>query len=109
MTKATRVELPVLSEEDAFLSAVHANPEDDTPRLMYADWLDEKGDDRGEYLRLLVRLEEVPPKSPDRRELRRRLRELRKLIDPAWRAAVARPPIERCRVEFEFECPKSSV
>ncbi len=31
------------SERDALLAAICANPEDDTPRLVFADWLDENG------------------------------------------------------------------
>jgi uncharacterized protein (TIGR02996 family) len=30
-----------VSERDALLAAIRANPEDDTPRLVFADWLDE--------------------------------------------------------------------
>ena len=32
-----------MNEEEALLAAIRANPEDDTPRLVYADWLDEHG------------------------------------------------------------------
>jgi uncharacterized protein (TIGR02996 family) len=35
----TALENPV-SERDALLAAIRANPEDDTPRLAFADWLD---------------------------------------------------------------------
>ena len=31
------------SHDDAFLEAIRAAPEDDTPRLVYADWLDDHG------------------------------------------------------------------
>ena len=30
----------MLSDRDALLAAIRANPEEDTPRLMFADWLD---------------------------------------------------------------------
>ncbi|MCI0701305.1 MAG: TIGR02996 domain-containing protein [Planctomycetia bacterium] len=33
------------AEERALLAAIIANPEEDTPRLVYADWLDEHADD----------------------------------------------------------------
>ena len=33
-----------LSDEDALLRAVIAAPEDNAPRLVFADWLDEHGD-----------------------------------------------------------------
>src|SRR4051812_18836685 len=40
-------------EEEAFLSAIEADPADDTTRLVYADWLEEHGDGlRAEYIRL---------------------------------------------------------
>jgi uncharacterized protein (TIGR02996 family) len=46
---------------DAFLDDICANPEDDTPRLVYADWLDEQGDeDRAEFIRAQVRAWRLP-------------------------------------------------
>ncbi|MBA4068200.1 MAG: hypothetical protein C0501_31765 [Isosphaera sp.] len=42
-----------MSDEDALLAAILADPDDDTPRLVYADWLDEHGrHDRAEFIRL---------------------------------------------------------
>jgi uncharacterized protein (TIGR02996 family) len=42
-----------VSDEDALLAAILADPDDDTPRLVYADWLDEHGrHDRAEFIRL---------------------------------------------------------
>src|SRR5262245_50202513 len=32
-----------MSDADLFLDAIFDNPEDDTPRLVYADWLEEHG------------------------------------------------------------------
>lgn len=50
-----------MSDRDALLAAIRAHPEEDTPRLMFADWLEEQGDEvRAEFLRLqceLARLE----------------------------------------------------
>jgi uncharacterized protein (TIGR02996 family) len=34
----------MLEQREAFLRAIFAAPDDDTPRLVYADWLDEHGD-----------------------------------------------------------------
>lgn len=31
----------ILNEEQAFLAAIVENPNDDAPRLIYADWLDD--------------------------------------------------------------------
>jgi uncharacterized protein (TIGR02996 family) len=42
-----------MSDEPALLAAVCANPDEDTPRLVYADWLDEYGQtERAEFIRL---------------------------------------------------------
>lgn len=35
-----------------FLSAILANPDDDQPRLVAADWLEEQGNARGEFIRV---------------------------------------------------------
>src|SRR5437763_2940721 len=47
-----------MSDEAALLAAIRANPDEDTPRLVYADWLDEQGGasntDRAEYIRLEI-------------------------------------------------------
>lgn len=44
--------------EEAFISAIVASPDDDTLRLVFADWLDEHGQpDRAELIRLQCRLE----------------------------------------------------
>src|SRR5262245_43465365 len=32
-----------MSEEEAFLVAIFADPQDDCPRLVYSDWLEERG------------------------------------------------------------------
>ncbi|HJZ60212.1 MAG TPA: TIGR02996 domain-containing protein [Gemmataceae bacterium] len=40
---------------EPFLAAICATPDDDTARLVYADWLDEHGDpDRAEFIRLQI-------------------------------------------------------
>ena len=43
-----------MPEEAAFLDALRDTPDDDTTRLVYADWLDERGDARATYLRQLA-------------------------------------------------------
>lgn len=42
-----------MSDEPALLAAIRAHPDEDTPRLIYADWLDENGQpERAEFIRL---------------------------------------------------------
>src|SRR5579864_2131639 len=52
-------------DQNAFLHTICAHPDDDAPRLVYADWLDERGDPRGEFIRVqceLAGLREDDPK-----------------------------------------------
>ena len=52
--------MDLLSQHEAFLRAIFDAPDDDTPRLVYADFLQENGeDDRAELIRVqsLVRCE----------------------------------------------------
>src|SRR5207244_2686349 len=37
---------------EEFIQEILANPDDDTPRLIFADWLEERGDSRGEFIRV---------------------------------------------------------
>jgi uncharacterized protein (TIGR02996 family) len=75
-------------EEAGFLRAIAADPADDTNRLVYADWLDERGDPRGEYIRLRLQLRQ--PRG--RRHVENRLAELPAGIDFEWRSRVFAVP-----------------
>jgi uncharacterized protein (TIGR02996 family) len=59
----------VMTHDEAFLQAILESPDDDAPRLVYADWLDEHGDPaRAEFIRLQCRLENMSlddPSLPD--------------------------------------------
>ena len=41
-----------MQEIAAFLQNIRQRPHDDAPRLIFADWLEERGDPRGEFIRL---------------------------------------------------------
>ena len=46
-----------MSDETALLAAIRAAPDDDAPRLIYADWLDEHGQpERAEFIRVQCEL-----------------------------------------------------
>jgi uncharacterized protein (TIGR02996 family) len=49
-----------MSDSEAFLHEIIAAPDDDAPRLVYADWLEEQGDPRGEFIRLQCELAREP-------------------------------------------------
>ena len=42
-----------LAGERDWLAAVVADLADDAPKLVYADWLEERGDERSDFLRAL--------------------------------------------------------
>jgi uncharacterized protein (TIGR02996 family) len=49
--------MAAMTDEEALLAAIIAAPDDDLPRLVYADWLDEHGQpDRSEFIRVQCRL-----------------------------------------------------
>lgn len=56
--------------EAAFLAAITETPDDDTPRLVYADWLEEHGQsDRAEFIRVQCELAKMPAQSGYRHRL----------------------------------------
>jgi uncharacterized protein (TIGR02996 family) len=45
-----------VTPEDAFIEDIRENPDDDVPRLIFADWLEDNGDpDRADFIRTLIR------------------------------------------------------
>jgi uncharacterized protein (TIGR02996 family) len=70
-----------MSEEQAFLSAIVANPDDHTTKLVYADWLDERNDPRAEIVRLKV---QIATPHENTLEARERLVELEKMAPAKW-------------------------
>jgi uncharacterized protein (TIGR02996 family) len=59
-----------MNDGDALLAAIIANPDDDTPRLVYADWLQENGQpERAEFIRVAVRRARTAKGTRDYRKL----------------------------------------
>jgi uncharacterized protein (TIGR02996 family) len=73
-----------MRENAAFLQAILAEPDDDAPRLIYADWLEERGDVRGEFIRVQCALARMASDDPRRAELELRERELLAGHRQAW-------------------------
>lgn len=96
----------MLTSEDAeFLEEIRRSPNDDTPRLIYADWLEEQGDVRAEYLRLECEVASLGKHDALYVELRPRLMELRQQIDIRWITAVGRTRVANCP-NSGVNCPK---
>ncbi|MFO0796575.1 MAG: TIGR02996 domain-containing protein [Gemmataceae bacterium] len=89
--------------EEAFIRAVVDHPGQDTPRLVYADWLDDHAaPDRAAFLRAEAAWAApwrtgVRPAEPV--ELQATVAEL----DPLWVARVSRPPLGVCCEHFLME------
>jgi uncharacterized protein (TIGR02996 family) len=74
-----------------FLEAIREAPDDDAPRLIYADWLDEHGEhDRAAFIRAQVRLAALDPADPARLDLDEEARDLLAVHEGEWTADL--PP-----------------
>jgi uncharacterized protein (TIGR02996 family) len=64
-------EVAMHPEADALLDAIWDNPQEDTPRLVYADWLQENGHEKyAEFIRVCVLLARKVLPADERRRLR---------------------------------------
>jgi uncharacterized protein (TIGR02996 family) len=78
-----------MNQDDGFLRAILENPDDDAVRLIYADWLDERGDgDRAEFIRLQCELARRHIEGPCLERLRARERQLLERHEVEWSAPV---------------------
>ena len=74
-----------MSDADALLSAIIAHPDEDTPRLAYADWLDEHGQpERAEFIRFQIERAALDPQSERHRVCADREAELLTRHRRAW-------------------------
>jgi uncharacterized protein (TIGR02996 family) len=80
------------NDEAALHRAVLADPADEAPRLVYADWLEERGDPRGEYLRVDLDLARADGRNAEFKAGLRRARELRAGLDRSWVVSVSIGP-----------------
>jgi uncharacterized protein (TIGR02996 family) len=112
-----------MHDDEDFLRKLLENPADDTVRLVYADWLDERGDDqnkrKSQFLRLTVRLLEPDGPGNSHEERRREMQPLAAKLPTDWLAVVSRLKVESCgalraaselwdryRRQFDFVCDK---
>ena len=95
------------------LSAIYEAPDDDTPRQIYADWLLERGDVRGEFIALQLQRHQGRPQAKRERALLREhvrswLGALEPVIDPRF-AVFERGFLWRCRVRFKTEAQRKLI
>ncbi|MFO0847839.1 MAG: TIGR02996 domain-containing protein [Gemmataceae bacterium] len=92
---------PVGCFERALLTSVAAAPDDDLPRLVYADWLDEHGHtDRADFIRVQCELSRSTDPPLLRRALEARAEELWAAHWREWAPILACTPAQEVAVEF---------
>src|SRR5262245_36198782 len=67
-----------MSEEEAFLKAIRGEPDELAHRLVYADWLEERGDPRAEFVRLGAQVAQAQA----------RMRQLKEGFSAEWVASM---------------------
>src|SRR5262249_4552018 len=91
-----------MSERDALMQAILERPDDDAPRLVFADWLDDNGEaDLARYVRLERAGPRAPPEAPAVAQRQEGLRGLEEVGD-AWAAEWRRGLDEEARASLEF-------
>ena len=73
-----------MTHDEAFLQAILEDPEADTPRLVYADWLEERGDPRSEFIRVQCELARIGGGDPRSAELGYRQQQLLSAHRAEW-------------------------
>jgi uncharacterized protein (TIGR02996 family) len=73
-----------MNDEAAFLARIRDTPDDVAPRLVYADWLDERDDPRGELIRVVEEMRTLAPYSDAYWTLKPRRKALREGVADDW-------------------------
>jgi uncharacterized protein (TIGR02996 family) len=74
---------------EAFLHDILEHPDDDGPRLVYADWLDENGEsERAEFIRIQYALASLDAEDPRHADLTERQSDLLEAHKKGWRASL---------------------
>lgn len=76
------------TDAEAFLARIRAYPDDDTHRLIFADWLDEQGDPRGSFIRIQLARAHSPESAETDRHLENQERALLEAHRATWEAPL---------------------
>jgi uncharacterized protein (TIGR02996 family) len=91
-----------MHDEDDFLRKLSESPADDTVRMIYADWLDERDDEesksKARFLRITVQLMGPIRRIGWRKPRENELHQLAATLPTDWLAVVSRPKVESCPV-----------
>lgn len=92
-----------------FLEVIWSDPHDLTARLVYADWLDEQGDPRGEFVRVQCELAQRDLQRRQKLLLRQREADLLNKYGVWWSAdylGIAEAALGGARLEFYLGLPE---
>jgi uncharacterized protein (TIGR02996 family) len=78
-----------MNDDEPFIERVLARRASDEPRLEYAARLEQRGDPRGEFIRLQCERARLPPDNPQFEAVRARERELLGLHESSWSAPIS--------------------
>ncbi len=78
-----------LKEQEPFLAEIRENPDDPAGYAVFADWLEEKGDPRGEFMNIQLQLEDEKLKTPARKKLQEQEKSLLKKHQREWLGDLA--------------------
>ena len=99
MPQIVGVTITAMDQRD-FLAEILANPTAVEPRLVFADWLDENGDPRGEFIQVQCQLADLDLRDQRRIDLEYQLRDLWALYGDQWKStATDGNKIENCKIE----------
>lgn len=79
-------------EDQDFRAAIVADPADDDPRLVYADWLEEQNDPHGEFIRIQCELAKLDLTDISRWDLTDREAELLNQHETKWLSGLNKLP-----------------
>ncbi len=79
-----------MHNDESFLRSIADNPADDSTRLLYAKWLEERGDSRANFLRVQHAFGKHLPKTSEYRDLCKKEQDLVRELDPSWVQRVRR-------------------
>jgi uncharacterized protein (TIGR02996 family) len=92
-----------------FIRRIINAPGDTAPRLVYADWLEERGDDLGSraaaFLRKTLELASGSDRARPRSGLEAEVNILSEALPEDWVAVLDLPDVENCDGPFKFRCP----
>ena len=91
-------------QADELLAEIHERPEDDAPRLVYADYLAQRGDPRGEFINLQIN----EARGQATRESKRREKELLERHGLTWLGDL-QPVINKTGLKYRRGFPDSVV